>query len=179
MQQYITEQAGEQWLYRKDIKRYYGLLQDLCGLLNMLYPRVRTVADNELLRPESLTAQEVFLYDQLLHGLTALHHPYRVSSNEGLLSTQEDQVLVLRLLQPYVWPQTLVNKHLRRVYLELVQHFWPQSFTAREAIFALRQPRSNVYRWLCGLERAGYIVRSGGNKSRGYSYEIQAWPWEK
>ena len=178
-QVYSTQRATEQWLYRGDLSRYRELLRELVVVLDELFLEVASERCEELAAPDFLDDEATLLYERLLHGLTVLHHPYRMSSADVWGSVREDQVLALRLLQPAAMPATLLTPHLRRTLVELTHHFWLAGFTIGEAYRALRRPKSNVKRWVTALERSGHLRKQSGSRNRGYRYEIVRWAYEK
>jgi len=113
------------------------------------------------------------LFDSLVHELTLFNHVYRVErKGRTLESSKEDVVLALELLSPLVFPSSLLSAKTLIIYELLEDHFDERVFTVSELSRKLRKSKSTVKRHLKLLEGANYVQRTGGNKKRGYEYQI-------
>lgn len=173
-----SELVDYEWLHRRSKGAYLGHLTDLAFSLKAIYPNEEIVNPFARLEAEALKnlqgneAEYLMLYRLLVEGLTKLHHPYRLRERGVLLTQKEDVVLALRLLQPQVWPQTLISTQSKEVYRALVEVFYPNDYGIREAMFQLRIAKSTLKRHFAVLEKCGYIERVGGDRKTGYRYNV-------
>ena len=173
-----SELVDYDWLHRRSGSEYLGHLTDLAFSLKAIYPSEEIINPFARLEAEALKdmrsneKEYLVLYRLLVEGLTKLHHPYRMREQGVLLTQKEDVVLALRLLQPQVWPQTLISGESKQVYRALVETFYPNDYGIREAMLRLRIAKSTLKRHFAVLEKCGYIERVGGDHRSGYLYNV-------
>ena len=173
-----SELVDYEWLHSRSEAEYLGHLTDIAFSLKALYPQQGTYNPFDKLEQAAIqqlgeiSKEHRLLYRLLVEGLTKLHHPYRMREKELLISQKEDVVLALRLLQPHIWPQTLLSKASKEVYQALVAAFYPNDYTFRQALLRLRMPKSTLQRHFVVLEKCGYIERVRGNRKAGYHYNV-------
>ncbi len=173
-----SELVDYEWLHRRSGGEYLGHLTDLAFSLKAIYPSQEIINPFARLEAKALKnlpgneAEYLMLYRLLVAGLTKLHHPYRLREQGVLLTQKEDVILALRLLQPQVWPQTLISRESKEVYRALVETFYPNDYGIRAAMLQLRIAKSTLKRHFAVLEKCGYIERVGGNRRSGYLYNV-------
>ena len=173
-----SELVDYEWLHSRSEAEYLGHLTDLAFTLKALYPNEQVYNPFSRLEAGAIEQMEAsskehrLLYQLLVEGLTKLHHPYRMREKELLITDKEDVILALRLLQPQIWPQTLLSQASKEVYRALIEAFYPNDYGFRQAMMKLRMAKSTLQRHIVVLEKCGYIERVGGNRKAGYLYNV-------
>ena len=166
------------WLSIKDERRYYQLLTDMAFSLQCIFPDLELKNRYERLEHRYLSkmassAQEYYwLYQLLLRGITKLHYRNRVIEGQMISVAKEDVLLTLSLLQPLVWPRTLIGTKTKAIYQELIVGFYPNDFSVYEGVRKLRVSKSTLNRHIVILVKCEYLERVGGNKKQGYRYNV-------
>lgn len=165
-------------IHSKGDNTYLHHLYDIAYSLKILFPDQKTSNPHHELaaqikgKLELVDKEKVILFTTLVEGLTKLNHPYRLKEDDNWLTEREDVILATRLLQPLIWPESLMSRASKRIYQELVKEFYPKDYTIRAAVFKLRIPKSTLKRHFTILEKGKYIERVGGDKKQGYLYNV-------
>lgn len=113
------------------------------------------------------------LYHQLVHGITVMNQLYRVTEESYLLSTREDNLTALNIMQKLAFPQQKLIHQADSFYSELYAHFGREVFTRLDAHLRLSKfPYSTISRHFRDLEYAGLIQFVGYGKYRRKNYQI-------
>lgn len=175
-----SELVDYDWLHSRSEAEYLGHLTDLAFTLKALYPNelvhnpFSKLEANAIEQLDDQCKEHRLLYHLLVQGLTKLNHPYRMRQKAVLITDKQDIVLALRLLQPQLWPQTLLSKQSKQVYRALIEAFYPDDYSFRQAMLKLRMAKSTLQRHFVVLEKCGYIERVSGNRKAGYLYNVGA-----
>ena len=159
------------WIERKNQAAYYQMLEDIAENILSLFPEDATHNAHKVEKIYTFPLIYQRTYAKLVSSLTLLHHPYRCMEKGYYLSSQEDNLLAFRLMQPLTVPETLLRRKTRELYDELKTSFGYHPFTFREAQKIIQQPVSTQRRHFIALENSGYIQRVGGDRKNGYYYE--------
>jgi len=125
--------------------------------------------------PSYLSSEKALeLFDSLVHELTVLNRMYRVQVGSNYQSCREDVLNVLQLMRPLVFPASTLNENTKRVYMLLEDYYgYQERFSSLESRIKLRVSRSSMKRYLQSLEQAGLVKKVGGDRKRGYQYQLE------
>lgn len=172
------------WVYSKSLSKYEKLLMELAILLQNLLPQEQVKIKDQVLDAqlkERMTEEKYrAMYQLLTYGICLLNQHQRMYEDHHWIAEREDQLTALHLLQPKMYPQSMLDLRTRGIYQQLMEAFYPSDFTIYQASLALVISKSTLKKHIMAMENAGYIERTGGNKKQGYKYNIGThWVWRK
>jgi len=152
--------------YAKE-RRMYDDLRELANLLNSVSPYRTTRNHFQRLKHKiklasNLDETELFnLFDDLVRGITKLNQMYRVAERTWILSTREDNLIALQLMQKLAFPDVSLMNRSIQIYNELRYIFRGKTFTVEEAYkeisFFIPMSKGSFYRHLSELRYANYL----------------------
>ena len=135
-------------------------------------PYKKEIGENAAFSPDQ---RELLL--KTIEMLTLLNQLHRWEDHWGRFhATKEDYMNGLNLIQLLLdidQRSILLSVPERKFYEELRHLFRDEVFTAREVRLNLRRSRSTTWWKLQELMSKGLIERVGGNKGKGYLYQIR------
>lgn len=171
------------WVYSKSLTRYEKLLVELGILIQNLLPQEQVKSiDEELFKQilEKIEDEKLkTIYELLVYGITLLHQTDRVYENNHWMAAKEDLMTALYLVQPKMIPSSMMAQSTRRFYQVLLENFYPHDFTISQAYKTARISRAGAHKHLMAMENAGYVERTGGDRNKGYTYNVGYWPWTR
>jgi hypothetical protein len=170
---YYSEDNLSGWIERKDQISYNQLLEDIAQNINLLFPEDAVYNPHHQKTLDTLAPRHQRLHHQVVTSITLLHHPYRMMERGYYIADQEDSMLAFRLLQPLSFPATLLRRKTKKIYIKIKNHFGQKPFTFQQAQRRIRLTISSLRRHFIALENSNYIIRIGGDRKNGYTYEIK------
>lgn len=124
--------------YRKQMS-VYEELDELAMLLASTSP-YRCTRNNfqrlkhKIVLESNINETEIYtLFDSLVHGITKLNQLYRPVENGHILSTKEDNLIALQLIQKLAFPKVSLKNKPIQIYNELWHAFQEDIFIIEEA----------------------------------------------
>lgn len=114
------------------------------------------------------------LYHLLVHGFTCLHQLYRMKDKSGRYeSTREDNILALHLLQEEGFAHSYLPHSAWATYHALMSYYGTGNTFTRQQANVILQLNVHTAKWhLKKLREHGYLVRTGGDQFRGFTYRL-------